>query len=267
MEPEEIIDELMNALDHGTLVPPISGRVAGFDLAAGYALGARLALRRIERGERVVGRKLGFTNRALWEQLGVDAPFWSFVYDSTVLFANAGDGHVAIDRMAQPRLEPELAVHFASAPPALADAAELLECIDWIAPAIEIVQCHFPDWRFRTQDAIADFGVHGALVVGPPTAIGALEDPLRSLAEFTIVLKRDGEAVAVGSGDRVLGSPLRALAYVLAGVEGQAGWDPLLAGDIVTTGTLTGLHVVEAGETWEITTDGIPLGPFRVRTD
>lgn len=267
MEPEHLIDELMDALDHGSLLQPISEQVAGFDLAAGYALGAKLALRRTERGERIVGRKLGFTNRALWDELGVDAPFWSVVYDSTTIFATGGVARMSLDAMAQPRLEPELVVHFARAPAARADELGLLACIDWVAPAFELVQSHFADWRFRTADAIADFGVHGALVVGSPTEIGVIGDPLQRLAEFTIEVSRDGKAVAVGGGDQVLGSPLRALAYVLEQVEGQAGWHPLEAGDIVTTGTLTGLHGVEPGETWEITTAGIPLESLQVRID
>ena len=266
MNMDSIAAELMDALDHQKLLSPVSDRVAGFDLAAGYDLGARLALRRMERGEQIIGRKLGFTNQRLWDQLGVDAPFWSFVYDSTVTFTNAEVGEVSLDRMTQPRLEPELVLHFASAPPALADEAALLACIDWVAPAFEVVQCHFPDWRFGTPDAVADSGLHGALVVGPPTEIGALDDPL-SLADFSIVLSRDGEVIARGGSAQVLGSPLRALAYVLTRTHDQAGWRPLRAGDIVTTGTLTGLHEVDPGEHWEITTAGIPIERFRLRID
>lgn len=263
---EQICDDLMEALEHGTVLPPVSERIAAFGPAMGYELGADLASRRMGRGEHVVGRKLGFTNRALWEQLGVDAPFWAVVYDTTTSFAAGGSGAVSLDGLAQPRLEPELVVHVAKAPPAKAGEAEVLTCIDWVAPAIEIVQCHFPAWEVSLADAIADFGVHGALVVGTPTEIRAIEEPVRSLAEFTIVLSRDGKAVAIGSGDRVLGSPLRALAYVLQQVESQAGWQPLQPGDIVTTGTLTGLHSVEPGETWEIVSAaGLPLEPLRVR--
>lgn len=262
---DPLTTNLMAALDDGSLMQPISEQVDGFELEDGYALGAELVRLRRQRGERTIGRKLGFTNQALWELLGVDAPFWSYVYDTSVSFWDSGVGDVSLADVAQPRLEPELVLHFAVGPPEGADAIDLVGCIDWIAPAFEIVQCHFSNWEFRTPDAIADFGVHGALAVGSPLLLSRLDDPLQRLAEFTIVLTRDGVEVARGGGNRVMGSPVRALSYVMQRAGDQAGWEPIRAGDIVTTGTLTGLHVVEPGERWEIAAAVVPFEPFSVR--
>lgn len=259
MDIDALGTELLDALDRAALLPPITARVPGFDLSAAYALGAELTRSRRDRGERPIGRKLGFTNRAIWSILGVDAPFWAPVYDSTVTVLDAESGTISVSHLAQPRLEPEVVLHFGSAPPRIAGEAELLAHIDWIALGFEVVQCHFPGWAFQTADAVADFGVHGALVVGPACQVAAVADPLAALRAFTIQLARNGATEARGGGANVLGSPLLALAGVIASASDQPGWEPIRAGEVVTTGTLTALHPVQAGETWRIEPAGIDL--------
>ncbi len=265
MDIDAICSELMNALDRATQLPPLTARVAGFDLAAAYAVGAELMRQRNARGERPIGRKLGFTNRAVWDVLGVDAPFWAPVYDTTVTFLGTTPGGVDIDHLAQPRLEPEIVLHFGTTPPAVAGEAELLAHVDWIALGYEIVQCHFPGWSVQTADAVADFGVHGALVVGPPVPVAVLSDPVAALRVFTITLAREGVEEARGGGTNVLGSPLRALADVVAASHDRPGWVPLSAGEIVTTGTLTALHSVHGRETWSVEASGINLARLDLR--
>jgi 2-keto-4-pentenoate hydratase len=145
-------------------------------------------------------------------------------------------------------------------PPPMTDNPEaLLRCIDWVGHGFEIVQCHFPEWTFQTADAVADVGVHGALVVGPPFPLAGIPDPLAALRTFTIDLMRNGESQRRGGGANVLGSPPRALAEVVAAAHDMPGWQPLRAGEIVTTGTLTALHPVRLGETWRIEATGLDL--------
>src|SRR5215211_302997 len=113
-----IASELLDALDRTVMLPSLAGRVPGFDLAAAFEVGAEITRRRRDRGERTIGRKLGFTNPATWAALGVDAPFWVHVYDSTVTFFETSESSVSISRLVQPRLEPEIVVHFRTTPPA-----------------------------------------------------------------------------------------------------------------------------------------------------
>jgi 2-oxo-3-hexenedioate decarboxylase len=68
---------------------------------------------RLERGEKPVGRKIGFTNRAIWSQRGLDAPIWGYVYDSTVQYAGTEPAQIGIAHLIQPRIEPESQLHFA----------------------------------------------------------------------------------------------------------------------------------------------------------
>src|SRR5437763_12384464 len=112
----------------------------------------------------------------MWPEYGVSSPIWGYMYDSTVHRSEGGAARLEIGHLIQPRIEPEIQLHFARTPPASADATAILGCIDWIAQGFEIVQCPFADWRFRAVDAIAAFAVHGALVVGTPVSVSDLED-------------------------------------------------------------------------------------------
>ena len=80
---------------------------------------------------------------------------------------------VSLEPFVQPRIEPEVVFGLAAPIPAGDDAVELLSCVEWMAAGFEIVQCHFPGWRFAAPDSTASFGLHGALVVGAPVAVTA----------------------------------------------------------------------------------------------
>ena len=217
---------------------------AGLDLATAYATTEDIRKLREMRGERVVGRKIGFTNETIWDEYGVYAPIWGYMYDTSV---QALDGKpFDLSPFMEPRIEPEICFGLARAPQPDMDDAALLSCIDWVAHGFEIVQSPFPGWRFTAPDTVASFGLHGALLLGP-------RQPVRSLTEFEITLESSGGIVEHGSTRLVLGGPLNALRHILT-VE-----PPLAAGQMVTTGTLTRAVPVAAGETWKTTLHGTPI--------
>ena len=259
MNTDAIATELLDALDRGVLIEPITARHPDFDAAAAYQVGAELLCRRRTRGERAIGRKIGFTNRTIWPEYGVYTPIWAHVYDRTVTALDGSSGSLGIGHLAQPRIEPEIVLHFQSAPPVTRDEAELLACVDWIAHGYEIVQSPFPDWKFQAPDTIAACGLHGALVVGPPRPISELQDLVAKPRAFTIALARGGQVQARGGGTNVLDSPLLAAAHLLAVLLDQPQFAPVQAGEIVTTGTLTTALPIAVGETWSTRLDGLDL--------
>jgi 2-keto-4-pentenoate hydratase len=140
------------------------------------------------------------------------------------------------------------------------DPAELLACIDWIAHGFEIVQSHFPGWKFRAADTIADGALHGTLCVGEPQEVRRLGASLMSdLERFAIALSCDGNVRERGKGSNVLGSPLTAVAHLIAVLAKQSRTKPLQAGELVTTGTLTTALAIHAGETWTTELEGIAM--------
>jgi 2-oxo-3-hexenedioate decarboxylase len=248
MDPAVIATELLDVLDRNALVAPITTRDPEFDLAAAYQVGAELLRRRQARGERAIGRKIGFTNRTIWPIYNVWAPIWGHVYDTTVTDATSLD----LAGLLQPRIEPEIQLHFARTPPITQDESAILACVDWIACGFEIVQCPFPDWTFTAADSVAAYALHGRLVVGRRVQVADLEDVVAKLRRFTLTLSRDDQVQATGKGSDVLDSPLLAVAHLLEVA-------PIQSGEIVTTGTLTNAFPVEAGQTWSSTLDGLEV--------
>jgi 2-oxo-3-hexenedioate decarboxylase len=147
--------------------------------------------------------------------------------------------------------------------PRAADIPSLLDAIDWIAHSVEIVQCFHPGWKLRLADCTASNGLHGRLSVGPRLSIDRIADPEMTLSTFTVELRRETSIVDRGIGANVLGSPLLALAHLVE-VLRQSGAEPLAAGEIVSTGTLTDAHPVAPGENWNTRFDGLPFDGLSV---
>lgn len=248
-----IATRLIAAYDSATTLAPITAADPDFDVAAGYEVLREIEhRRRIVQGWKPVGRKIGFTNTTIWPRYGVYQPMWAHVWAHSVHFAQ--DGHATLDlkSFVQPRLEPEIAFRLRTPLAPTGDPLAALRAVDSIAPSFEVVQSHFPDWKFAAADCTAAFGLHGALVVG--TAI-PLTDRNRSalaaaLPTFTLTLRRGRTIIERGVGANVLGSPAHALAHLSRVLAGQPQFPPLAPGEWVTTGTITDAWPIAAGETW-----------------
>jgi 2-keto-4-pentenoate hydratase len=226
----------------------------------GLAAARALHLKRLREGWRALGRKIGFTNRSIWPIYDVHEPIWGYVYDRTLVHSG-NECVVALDGLMQPRIEPEISFRLKSAPRSFRPD-ELLRCLDWVAHSIEIVQCAQPGWKGLTAaGCTAENGLHGCLVVGTPVSVSAMPDLAAALPAISLELRKDATAIDCGTGDKVLGSPLLALGFL---VEMLSGDERLAAGEIVTTGTLTDAHAVAAGETWTTEIRGLPLAGLKV---
>ena len=241
---------------------------AGFDMAAAYEAARLIREMRFAEGAVPVGRKIGFTNPGMWARYGVRQPIWGAMYDRTVVRLPAGQtvAECSLARLAEPKIEPEVVFGLCSAPVAGGDLAALLDCIEWVAHGFEMVQSHFPGWRFDAADAIADGSLHGLLLLGEPQPVDRLGPGLaEALASFSVSLACNGREVETATSASVLGSPLAALAHLVEVLAGQPQSAPLAAGEMVTTGTITAAYPVRAGETWRSRVQGIGLPGLEVR--
>jgi 2-oxo-3-hexenedioate decarboxylase len=261
----DIANETLAALDRGGQIAPFSSRLAAFCVDDAYAVIARMHQLRKARGERVVGRKIGFTNRLIWSEYGVFAPIWGYVYDTTAhdLF-KVGSGF-SIDGFCEPKIEPEIAFKLRTAPSSGMSPAELLESIEWATHGFEIVQSLFPGWKFTAADSIAANGLHAALLLGEQRLEPKDRDEwTRMLSSFEIDLFRNGEQTDHGHASNVIDGPLNALLHLIALLETDPHNPPLAAGEIVTTGTLTRAFPALSGERWKTVLHGIPLDGISV---
>jgi 2-oxo-3-hexenedioate decarboxylase len=246
------------ALEDGHQIAPFSAGYPTFSLAEAYRVTTAVRRLRKTRGETPVGRKIGFTNRLTWPD---HAPMWGYVYDRTVHDLATIGGAFSLAGLAEPRIEPETAFRLAAAPAPAMDERALLGCIDAVAHGFEVVQSIFPDWTFTAPDAVAGFGLHGALLLGPWRPVARREEAWEAeLKRFTVDLVCNGAVIDQGRAANVLGGPLTALRHLVDLTASDAVNPPLGAGEIVTTGTLTRVPPVAPGQTWTTAVTGIALG-------
>ncbi len=249
--------ELISLHESPHEVAPFSERYPGLSAEAGYQAAEALHQHRVAAGWRPVGRKIGFTNRTIWPRYGVYEPIWGTVYDRTVQHGVENRARVALAGLVNPRIEPEICFCLRASP----RDRPLLDCIEWMAHSVEIVQCHHPAWKVTLADSTANNGLHGRLIVGTPAPLPG--DARSALARTEVRLFRGEELVDSGMGENVLGNPIAALEH-LVGVLAKHGARPLAAGEIITTGTITDAHPVASGEIWRTQISGVALAGLTI---
>jgi len=260
-----VADEVKAAQDAAAQIVPLTSRFSDFDAESAYEVARIIHERRMSEGAVPVGRKIGFTNPDMWELYGVREPIWAYIYDRTVKYGVKELGRCPIRGFVEPRIEPEIILHFRTPPPVTEDLEEILQCIDWVAHGIEIVQSHFPNWKFRAADTIADWALHGALLIGEPQSVDQLgPDVIPRLERFSVSLSCNGTVREVGRGSNVLGSPIAALRKLISVISTQPRFSNIQANELVTTGTLTKALPIRGGETWSTDIDGIALAGVTV---
>jgi len=202
-----------------------------------YAVQAASLARRYARGERRVGIKMGFTSRAKMAQMGVNEMIWGRLTDA--MMVEEGD-RIAFGAYVHPRVEPEIAFLLKAALPGRVTIPQAVVALAGVAPALEIIDSRYENFKFSWTDVVADNSSSSGFV------IGAWNDPAQSVANLGMVLEIDGAARQIGSSAAILGNPLRSL--VAAARLADAAGEPLQAGDIVLAGGATAAEALVPGQ-------------------
>jgi 2-keto-4-pentenoate hydratase len=234
--------------------PPVRATIGETDIAAAYAVQEEITTQRIAQGARLVGRKIGLTASSVQAQLGVDQPDYGMLFDDMDV---PNGGIIAPGRLIQPRVEAEIAFILGrDLPEDGLTTADIIGAIDWVVPALEIVDSRIADWDIRITDTIADNASSGLFVLGHDARrIDAID-----LIGCGMALERNGELASSGAGVACLGSPINAILW-LARVMAKAG-RPLAAGDVVMSGALGPVVSSKPGDTFEARING--LGAVRI---
>ncbi|GAA5335668.1 MULTISPECIES: 2-keto-4-pentenoate hydratase [Thermus] len=249
MNPETFAQELEGAWVERRPIEPLSERgLKGIEAA--YRVQEAWNRLRLAKGDKVVGRKIGLTSKAVQEQLGVDQPDYGNLWASR--FLGMGErAEVAASLFLQPRVEGELAFLLGKRLEGPhVTPQEVLAATEAVAFALEIVDSRIRDWRIRIEDTIADNASFGAFFVGPWER-ALLEEDLSTLG---LVLYRNGEAVAQGAGAACLGHPARAVAW-LANALAAFGV-ALEPGEIVMSGAWAPVQVARPGDLFTLVGTG-----------
>ncbi len=261
----EIAARVLAAHDAGATIERIVDTNPGFDVRAAYEVAAAVVAARRVRGERPVGWKIGYTNRAVQQQYGVLHPIWGRMYDTTVTTVSAGNvPRASLKHLAEPRIEPEIVLHFARSPEPSMDVAAMAACVDAVGHGFEIVTSIFRDWRGSAADSVAGGSLHGRYFHGRWLPTDKSRDWVKALAEVEVVLLRNGAEVDRGRGANALDGPVQALSHFVRAMNETSG-ERVQPGEIVTTGTLTKAFRIAPGETWTTRIAGLPLDGMALR--
>ncbi|GHJ93796.1 4-oxalocrotonate decarboxylase [Streptomyces sp. NE5-10] len=221
-------ERLARALDAAALeARPLPGGGSGLtDVAEAYAVQEALVARRLARGERPTGVKLGFTSLAKMRQMGVADLIHGRLTDRMEV---PDGGRCEVAGLIHPRVEPEVAFLLGAS---LAPGGDPAAAVAAVAPALEVIDSRYDGFRFSLPEVIADNTSAAAYAVGPWTAPRDLGG-LGALGNLGVVLELDGRPAETGSTAAILGHPLRALAAA-ARLTG-----PLATGTVILAGAAT----------------------------
>jgi 2-keto-4-pentenoate hydratase len=241
-ECHQMAEDLLAAYQTRCPIAPLTDRFPDLTVAEGFAIQRAQVDRWTAEGRAIRGHKVGLTSAAMQRQMGVDQPDFGVLHDE--MFYSECDP-IAVTAFLQPRLEPEIALVLKRdlAGPGVT-VAEALAAVDFVLPALEIIDSRIADWRISIADTIADNASSGGVVLGGHP-VRPTDADLRLLG---CNLYCNGEVVATGAGGAALGSPVVSLAW-LANTLGQQD-DCLRAGDVVLPGSVTAAQPVRPGDVW-----------------
>ena len=249
---EAIAQRLDQAWQSRTPIPPLSETDA-IDVATAYDVQTAWGRLRVERGERIVGRKIGLTSAAIQAQLGVSEPDYGALWASSYYPAHDGVVTIPAADFLQPRVEGEIAFRLSKPlrEPGVT-AKQVIEATDACALAVEIVDSRIADWKIKLVDTIADNASYGGFTHGPWDA--AMRDS--DLRLLNMQISHNGVFAAEGMGAAALGNPALSTAW-LANKLLEFGVH-LEAGDVIISGGITKMLPVAAGDEFVFSLTGQP---------
>jgi 2-oxopent-4-enoate/cis-2-oxohex-4-enoate hydratase len=241
--------ELFAALRQQRTVPPLIARAPELTIDDAYAISLDFLSRRRAEGERVVGKKIGVTSKAVQDMLGVHQPDFGFLTDWMHI-----DGDISVEqkKLIQPRAEAEIAFILRDGlkGPGVTPA-DVIAATQAIAPCFEIVDSRIDDWKIGIVDTVADNASCGVFILGEARA-----DPRdHDLPNLKVTVTKNGAPLSEGLGSAVQGDPAQAVAW-LANTLGEYGVT-LDAGDIILSGSLVPLEPAVAGDVFEMELHGV----------
>lgn len=245
----QIGDEMYQALVNRKTIAPLTTTYSDITIEDAYQISLRMLENRIAAGEKVIGKKIGVTSKAVMNFLNVYQPDFGFMTD-----AMRYDGEMPISKtLIQPKAEGELAFILKKdlSGPGVSNA-DVLAATEAVVPCFEVVDSRIENWQIKIQDTVADNASCGLFTINESAAI----DPRKiDLATVGMVVEKNGKVISTGAGAAALASPVNCVAW-LANTLGQFGIS-LKAGDVILSGSLVPLEPVTPGDVMTVRVGGI----------
>lgn len=236
----ELAERLENAELQRSDVLKITDDHPDMDWEDAYAIQYAIRKRKLDRGSKLVGLKMGLTSFAKMKQMGVENPIFGFLVSD---YVRQDGGAIEFDQLIHPKVEAEIAFVLKSALSGPGcHVGDVLAATDFIVPAVEVIDSRYRDFKFDLKSVVADNCSSARFVTG-----GHARKPQDlDLRNMGIVLEKNGEVIATAAGAAVLGHPAASVA-MLANMLGKRG-EYIPAGTFVMTGGVTEAYAVERGD-------------------
>ncbi len=251
---DELAADLAQAERSRQPIAPLTTATPDIDVVDAYEIQLINIRQRVAEGARVVGHKVGLSSKVMQQMMGVDEPDYGHLLDDMQVFE---DTPVRAGRYLFPRVEVEVGfILSADLPGAECTEDDVLAATEALVPAIELIDTRIKDWQIKICDTIADNASSAGFVLGAARVRPADIDVKGIDAKLT----RNGELIAEGRSDAVLGNPVTAVAWLSRKVESFGV--RLKKGDIVLPGSCT--FAVDANPGDEFVADFAGLGTVRL---
>ncbi|MCA2241696.1 MULTISPECIES: 2-keto-4-pentenoate hydratase [Mycobacterium] len=251
---DELAADLAQAERSGEPIPPLTAAYPDIDVVDAYEIQLINIRQRVAEGARVLGHKVGLSSLAIQQMMGVDEPDYGHLLDEMQLFE---DTPVKANRYLYPRVEVEVGfVLNADLPGAGCTEDDVLAATEALVPSIELIDTRITDWKIELCDTIADNASSAGFVLGQ-ARVSPRDIDVKGI---DAVLRCNGEVVAEGRTDAVLGNPVTAVAWLARKVDGFGV--RLRKGDVVLPGSCT--RAIDAHPGDEFVADFAGLGSVRL---
>jgi 2-keto-4-pentenoate hydratase len=250
---ENLAKRLDEAWENRTSIAPLT-ESDGLAVEDSYAVQSRWTELRMERGEKISGRKIGLTSKAMQNMMNVNEPDYGSLWASRYFAADSsGKAEVPADTFIAPRVEGEIALLMAE--PLSGEnvsASDVFAATEALAVSVEIVDSRITDWKIKLADTIADNASYGGYTLGPWNEELKKED-LRTLG---MIVSKNSESLIEAVGAAALGNPANGVAWLARKLHSfGVSLDP---GDVVLSGPLGGAVDAKKGDTFTVEVHGQP---------
>ncbi len=237
-----IAKELRDAYITKQPIEPIRHQIGTDDVSLAYQIQDYNNQLLLEKGARIVGRKIGLTSKIVQQQFGITKPDYGLLLNTMEVL---NGGSIAASAIVQPKVEGEIALVLGKdLPNHPLTIVELIQAIDYAVGSIEIVGSRIKNWDIKITDTIADNASASHFVIGHrPRKLTDID-----LVNCEMTIAKKGEVVSKGQGSDCLGSPLNAALWLANKMSSMQ--TPLKAGEVILTGALGKMVNVAAGDTF-----------------
>jgi len=242
---EQLGDALYDAWSQHRVLAPLTQTHPGITVDEAYRIQLRTIARRVQAGERHVGKKVGLTATVVQQMFGVNQPDFGHLLSG---MGHSDGATLDASQFIQPKAEGEIGFLLKRdlGGPGVT-SADVLAATECVMPCFEIVDSRIRDWNIKVLDTVADNGSSAAFVVGDQAV-----DPRRiELTTVGMTLEKNGELIGTGAGAATLGNPANAVAW-LANALGAHGIT-LQAGELILSGSLSGMFPITTGDQLRMT--------------